>query len=154
MARALCVYKGMTIPIPWQDRFIPEPNSGCWLWDGALTRDGYGQVRIRNVNHRVHRLVWEESFGPIPEGMLICHTCDIPTCGNPSHLFLGTPQDNTRDMMAKGRFKGRSWLNAQKTHCPKGHEYTERNTMTFNGMRSCRQCMNERAARYYKRKRS
>jgi len=55
-------------------------------------------------------------------------------------------------MRVKGRFKGSSWVNAQKTHCPQGHEYTPENTMTFNGMRSCRQCMNERSGRYHRKK--
>jgi len=140
--------------IPWQDRLIPEPNSGCWLWEGSVDGSGYGMVNRKGKILKVHRLAWEASNGPILGDLWVLHRCDVPACCNPAHLFLGTPLDNTRDMIAKGRFKGGSWLNAQKTHCPKGHEYTERNTMTFNGMRSCRQCMNERAARYYKRKRS
>lgn len=140
------------VPIPWQSRLIPEPNSGCLLWEGAVTRDGYGLVRRNNTNHRVHRLAWEEAKGPIPEGLNVCHTCDVPACCNPDHLFLGTQLDNVADMRTKGRFKGGSSLNALKTHCPQGHEYTPDNVYLYNGMRSCKACSNARAAGFYSRR--
>ena len=145
----------MKTAIPWQDRLIPEPNSGCWLWEGSTTRDGYGLVTIapRKSPHRVHRLAWEQAYGPIPEKMSVLHRCDVPACCNPAHLFLGSQQDNVTDMVTKGRFKGRSSLNAIKTHCPQGHEYTPENTYLYNGMRSCKACSNARAlAIYYRRK--
>jgi len=131
-------------PIPWQSRLVQQAN-GC-----------YGSIRVggrKGKTVKLHRLAWEEAFGPIPDGMSVCHTCDVPACCNPAHLFLGSQQDNVTDMMNKGRFKGRASLNALKTHCPQGHEYTPENTMTFNGMRSCRRCMNERSARYHRLKR-
>ena len=137
---------------PWQERLAKEPD-GCWLWTGSVNNDGYGQIRHDGRTQRVHRLAWEEVNGPIPAGMAVCHSCDVPACCNPAHLFLGTQLDNVTDMRTKGRFKGSSWVNALKTHCPQGHEYTPENTMTFNGMRSCRQCMNQRSARYHKQKR-
>jgi HNH endonuclease len=140
-------------PKLWQDRLIPEPNSGCWLWDGAVTNDGYGQVRINNRNFRVHRLAWEQANGLIPEGLSVLHKCDVPSCCNPDHLFLGTQLDNVTDMRTKRRFKGGSFLNALKTHCPNGHQYTEENTYLYNGMRSCKACSNARALDiYYRRK--
>jgi hypothetical protein len=139
--------------IPWQDRLIPEPNSGCWLWEGAVTNDGYGMICRNGTTLRVHRLAWEEVNGPIPDGLNVCHTCDVPACCNPAHLFVGTQQDNVSDMRAKGRFKGGSSLNTLKTHCPQGHEYTPDNTYLYNGMRSCKACSNARAlALYYRRK--
>ena len=132
--------------IPWQERLIPEPNSGCWLWEGAIDGSGYGIIGRKGTTLKVHRLAWEAANGQIiPEGMRICHRCDVPACCNPNHLFLGTQQDNVTDMINKGRFKGGSSLNALKTHCPYGHAYTPENTMTYNGMRSCRQCNRERA---------
>ena len=98
-------------------------------------------------------MAWEDANGLIPAGLSVCHTCDTPSCGNPEHLFVGTHQENVADMMGKGRFKGRAALNAAKTHCPQGHEYTPENTYLYGGMRSCKTCSNERARTFYKRKR-
>ncbi|HBR21586.1 MAG TPA: hypothetical protein DD713_03315 [Nitrospiraceae bacterium] len=60
-----------------------------------------------------HRFMYELCIGPIPEGMLVCHTCDIERCGNPEHLFLGTHKDNTQDAINKGRFDPRRLGNLQ-----------------------------------------
>jgi hypothetical protein len=80
----------------------------CHLWTGArVTKNGvarYGHIgRERGVTVLAHRAVWEEANGPIPEGMLVCHRCDNPTCCNLAHLFLGTDGDNINDMYGKGR---------------------------------------------------
>jgi len=77
--------------------------AGCWLWTGTLLNSGYGQVMLRKRKVRAHRLAWELTFGPIPEGMVVCHACDNPACVNPHHLWLGTVQANVRDRDAKGR---------------------------------------------------
>lgn len=143
--------------IPWYQRLTQAPDSDCWLFSGSLDTDGYGQVfratRKNPTTVRVHRLAWEEVNGPIPAGMRVLHSCDVRACCNPAHLFLGTQQDNVTDMMQKGRFKGRSSLNALKTHCPQGHEYTPENTKVYRGMRSCVRCYKERGlARYYRKK--
>jgi hypothetical protein len=84
-------------------RFTPEPNTGCFLWTGAVTRDGYGSVRTGNQSLRVPRIAWALTHGPAASDEFVCHRCDNPLCGNPAHLFLGSHSDNMRDMAAKGR---------------------------------------------------
>ena len=79
-------------------------SGDCILWTGPKTKDGYGVIGIGRGKHfRVHRVVYESKHGPINNGMLICHTCDVPLCINIDHLFIGTPLDNMRDKIAKGR---------------------------------------------------
>ncbi len=91
----------------FEDKYMPEPNSGCWLWMGAKSPSGYGKIclgsRVEDGTARAHRVSWELYKGPIPNGALICHHCDVPLCVNPDHLFCGTPKDNTQDMIRKGR---------------------------------------------------
>jgi HNH endonuclease len=91
----------MTIAI--LENYVPEPNTGCWLWLRGINSDGYPLVRIDGGSFRVSRLVWEIFKGPIPEGMRVCHRCDVRLCINPEHLFLGTDKENYDDMVAKGR---------------------------------------------------
>ena len=73
----------------------------CWPWI-ASTRRGYGQFWLHNTQLPAHRVAWEIGMGD-PGGFLVCHHCDNPLCCNPAHLFLGTPLDNTQDMLGKGR---------------------------------------------------
>jgi hypothetical protein len=83
-----------------------EPNSGCWIWNGSVFWDGYGQFNFKQdglwKKARAHRASYEIFVGSAA-GMVVCHRCDNPPCVNPDHLFLGTQLDNIRDMDAKGR---------------------------------------------------
>ena len=96
-----------------------DRSGDCWLWTGSITPGGYGKFGlhtpegIRSIG--AHRLAWVLANGElIPEGMNVCHRCDIRHCGNPTHLFLGTQKDNIRDMFTKGR---------NSFHLPSGHTW-------------------------------
>ncbi len=75
----------------------------CWPWKGPVTSSGYGKFRINNKAETASRISWIIHKGTIPNGMFVLHTCDVRTCCNPDHLFLGTKKDNSRDMVKKGR---------------------------------------------------
>jgi len=116
----------------------------CWVWTGAMFRKGYGNVRHWNgerwTNRGAHIVTYEAAYGPVPEGLFVCHHCDTPACCRPSHLFTGTQAENLADMTAKGRRRSGAYL-AARTHCKYGHEFTPENTyVTKRGTRSCRTC--------------
>lgn len=86
-----------------RDRAAVDEN-GCWIWQRAKYPTGYGSVSLNRGGGYAHRLTWEIVNGrPIPAGLCICHHCDVPSCVNPEHLFLGTHQENVHDAQRKGR---------------------------------------------------
>lgn len=129
---------------------IPQPN-GCWLWlNPSGMKDGYGLFKPAPGQKPVLAHVWAyQAFkGPIPNGMdldHLCHTndpecpggpdCEHRKCCNPDHLEPVTRSVN----ILRSRHAERG-----KTHCPKGHEYTDANTARRNGRRFCRQCDRDR----------
>lgn len=87
----------------FMDKVSPEPNSGCWLWTASLDSRGYGQLTLNGKLFRAHRVSYQMHKGPIPDGLHVCHACDVPSCCNPDHLFLGTNLENIQDRCKKGR---------------------------------------------------
>jgi hypothetical protein len=75
----------------------------CWLWTGARFLSGYGMIWKEGKQALAHRVAYELAKGPIGPGLYVCHTCDVPSCVNPKHLWLGTREDNWADMRRKGR---------------------------------------------------
>lgn len=82
---------------------ISFDESGCWLWKGWKYNFGYGGFSFKGKNILAHRASYTIFNGPIPEGLFVCHHCDVRACVRPDHLFSGTAKDNCHDMMKKGR---------------------------------------------------
>ena len=123
-----------------EQRSIPEPNSGCWLWTGNIITLGYGTLyRGRGRRNRVttyaHRASYEAFRGPIPPGLQIDHLCRVRSCVNPAHLEVVTQRTNIL------RGESMSARHARKSTCPKGHVYD----LFSDASRRCRTCRRRQA---------
>lgn len=83
-------------------RYVNKQDN-CWLWLGSRYSNGYGRLLYDKAQILAHRVAWELTNGLIPNGLFVCHHCDNKLCVRLDHLFLGTPKDNTADMVNKGR---------------------------------------------------
>ena len=136
-----------------EERFFEKVNKtdSCWLWTGALSSSGYGSFGVAGKATAAHRYSYQIHNGEIPEGLIICHTCDTPSCVNPDHLWLGTYSDNMKDMVAKDRHGSSSRV---QTHCRRGHDFDIYGFKTFtrsNGKveRYCQECKRISDHNYY-----
>lgn len=140
--------------VRFQSHVYPEPNTGCWLHDGAPDHAGYPRAAVGGGKvDNASRISWRLYRGDIPTGQFVCHHCDTPSCVNPDHLFLGTHTDNMRDAARKGRLNQRA---AKRDSCPHGHPFSPENTLVRkDGGRRCRTCQRRAGARHDgKRRRS
>ena len=125
--------------------------NGCWLWQGHLALNGYGQRGYRGKTRVLHRKMYELHHGlTLGRWEYACHSCDVKRCCNPEHLWRGTPKDNQEDCVQKRR-NGE----LRVTHCPQGHPYDDRNTVfriakSGRPARECRECTRERQRRRYR----
>lgn len=96
------IFDRQPIEIRFWNKVRKERGKGCWNWTAGTFSDGYGGFGAYGET-RSHRVSWVLHFGSIPIGLQVLHSCDNPLCVRPSHLFLGTTQDNTQDRCNKGR---------------------------------------------------
>lgn len=116
----------------------------CWLWIGHTNtkRFPYGKFGFKGKYFLAHRVSWEiHNNKKIPNGLLACHKCDNPRCVNPSHIFIGTYSDNTRDAVVKKR---QYIPDNTKTHCKYGHPLIHGNLFYSGNQRRCRSCHQKR----------
>lgn len=93
-----------------------QKKEDCWEWMGSLTKVGYGKIQVKNKNYTTHRLSYEIFKGQIPDGNMICHSCDNKKCINPEHLWVGSAKDNMHDMIQKGRKVAKTgWKHTEET---------------------------------------
>lgn len=112
-------------------------TGGCHIWTGSQDDRGYGLFRVnRRRVVRAHIFAYEQAHGPVPDGLELDHfACDRTSCVNPNHVRPATTRENTL------RSQNACALNARKTHCIKGHEFTPENTArNARGHRRCRAC--------------
>ena len=132
------------------DKCIPVTESGCWLWTGAWSKQGYGNLWDGEKYTQAHRSMLILCSGKESTNLHVLHKCDTPACCNPDHLFFGTYQDNHSDMVAKGRSKCGD-INRKRTHCKNGHPLQQ---LTWSKQRGCVVCINKLQAERARKRRA
>jgi hypothetical protein len=141
--------KRIPVSVRLERNSIPEPNSGCTLWLGSSNKEGYGRIGVSGRSELATHAALRVAGREVPRGMLACHTCDNPYCINPDHLYVGTHQDNMRDMVRKRRGT------LARTHCPQGHPYSGKNLrINAHGYRTCLTCTQAASRKSYEARRA
>jgi len=117
-----------------------DQSGDCWEWKATKQPKGYGLFGLEGQSRLAHRVAYELTIGPIPEGLVIDHLCRNRSCVNPAHMEPVTSRENTL------RGKTLAAENVKKTHCPKGHPYAGENLyiQPRTGKRFCRACAHAR----------
>lgn len=130
----------------FDEKHIPVPESGCWLWIGAINPGGYGQFWFNGKLIQAHLFSYEQKHGQIPDGLEPDHLCRVHGCVNPDHLEAVTHQENCARGDAGEHHR-------KKTHCPQGHPYNGENLyINPDGRRECRICRDQRMENHWLRK--
>lgn len=120
----------------------------CWKWKGSLGKKGYGRFRVGDRTEMAHRVAYELIVGAVPQGKTLDHLCRVRGCVNPAHLEAVSNAENVL------RGVGPPAINAKRTHCVHGHEFSDANTYVHKGRRFCSQCSRDRLKKHRAARRS
>lgn len=133
-------------PVDLETKYIPEPNTGCWLWLCAVNETGYGRFTHGGKSFFAHRYVYEIHKGPVPDGLVLDHLCRQRSCVNPDHLEPVTQREN----LIRGLFS-RGEMRMGQPFCKHGHALTPENIYNGRGKIECRPCRKEAKDRFLAR---